>query len=131
MSVEDAAKRLLAKICDEQFDGFGVVVTDSVIARQIPKRQAVTLEKALRKQSDTVRAVISHLEQGGDLASAAEIARSADVHESILIVRNYAQLVQAVAARFRAGDNVWSDNAGDGGIVVVHFWHDPTHGRVY
>ncbi|HSI33947.1 MAG TPA: hypothetical protein VK986_10210 [Tepidisphaeraceae bacterium] len=131
MSVEDAAKRMLAEICAEQFDGIGVVVTDSVIARQIPKRRAVTLEKATGRLSDTVRAVVSNLGQGGDLDSAAEIARSAGFHESIHIARGYAQLVLAVADRFRAGDNVWSDNSGGDGIVVIHFWNDPTHGRVY
>ena len=130
MSFEHAANELLRRRCDDSYDGFGVVFTDSEVMRRIPKRRAVTREKEQRRLSDVVREIVTHLRAGGAVASANGIAESGGFADSISVTQGHAELVEAVAERFSSGDNVWADIDGSDGIVVLHFWHDPTHGRV-
>jgi hypothetical protein len=131
MSFEHAANELLRRACDDSYDGFGVIFTDSEIMQRIQKRRAVTREKEQRRLSDVVRAIVTHLREGGAVASANRIAELGGFADSISVTQGRGQLVRAVAERFRSGDNVWADPAGSDGIIVLHFWHDPTHGRVF
>lgn len=130
MSFERAADELLRRLCGGSCVGFGVVFTDSEVMRRIPARRAVTREKEQRRLADVVRGIVAHLGEGGAAASAGGIAESSGFADSITVTRGREQLVRAVAERFRSGDNAWADTAGSGGIIVLHFWHDPTHGRV-
>jgi len=132
MTADDAANDLLRRLCDARYEGFGIVYTDSDLIRRIPKRRAVTREKEQRRLADVVGRVVTHLRgEGGSVTSAAAIAEPSGFAASIRVARGYAQLFQAVAERFRAGDNVWSDNPDPhGGLIVLHFWYDPTHRRL-
>ena len=130
MSLHDAARNVLLPLCDERFDGFGVVTTDAATVGRVPRRRHHAREREQHRLAEVTRDVADHLLQGGDAASAAAIVTSADLKESIRITRGYAELVEAVVERFRAGDNVWADLPGSDALVVLHFWHDPTHRRI-
>jgi hypothetical protein len=98
--------------------------------RRVPARRGVTREKEVRRVSGVVEQVVARLREG-DVASAMGIAQSSEFADSIRVTEGYDQLVEAVAERFRAGDNVWADTFNGDGLIVLRFWNDPTHGRVY
>lgn len=129
MDVNGDATRVLAGLCDDRYDGFGVVFTDSEIVRRIPKRRAVTRDKEQRRLSEVVTEVVTHLQRGGSVASARMIAETGGFAASIAVTQGYERLVHAVAERLRSGDNAWADTARAENVVVLHFWQDPTHGR--
>ena len=130
MSFQDVAKRVLEDLCDDRYDGFGVVITDSEIMRRIPKRRAVTREKEQQRLAKTAGEVLAHLQEFRSAASAEEIIKSRGFTDSIIVTQGYAQLVQAVAERFRLGDNVWTDTSQSKNVIALRFWHDPTHRRI-
>src|SRR5689334_8095306 len=109
MSAENAAERALKGICDATFTGPAVVVSDSEITRRIPTRRAVTREKELRRLADVVGEVLTRIRTGGGIDSARGIVAATDLSNSITVTEGYPQLLQAVADRFRSGDNAWAD----------------------
>jgi hypothetical protein len=130
MRLYDEARRVLSPLCDERFDGFGVVSTDAATVGRVPRRRHHAREREQHRLAEVTREVADHLRQGGDAASAAQIVAAAGLRESIRITRGYAELVDAVVERFQSGDNVWSDLPGSDALVVLHFWHDSTHRRI-
>ena len=131
MSLHDAAKRVLSPLCDERYEGFGVVFSESPTVERIPRRRHHAREREQQRVSDVAREVAADLRGGFDRVSAAEIVASADLKESITVTQGYAALLEAVVERFRSGDNVWVDVSGaEKGVIVLHFWHDSSHPRV-
>jgi hypothetical protein len=127
MSLHEAARHVLSPLCDERFDGFGVVFTDSPGSGRIPKRRRHAREREQHRLSEVAREVVNHLRQDGDTASVAEFIATAHMKDSIRVTRGYAELIEAVVERFRSGDNVWTDVPGSEPLIVLRFWHDPTH----
>ena len=131
MNLHDAARHALSTLCDERYEGYGVVLSDSPTVGRIPKRRHHARERAQQRLSDTAREVAEDLRRGVDAAAVAEIIATAGLKDSIRATRGYVELIEAVVERFRAGDNVWADTSGaDTGVIVLRFWHDPTHRRI-
>ena len=126
MSVEEAAERTVTRICGEAFDGFGLISTDSVISQKYPRRKVHTFLKEQERLRKTCSDVFAML-RCEDLNAAVHKAREAGFADSIAITLDRQQLCDAIAARFRDGDNVWAEGFSDERTITIHFWHDPSH----
>jgi hypothetical protein len=129
MSVEEAAHRTVARICGDGFVGVGLISTDSVISRRFPRRKLHAFLKEQERLRKTCSDVLATLLSAGPGAAVRD-AGKAGFADSIVITTGRQQLLDAVAARFRDGDNAWSDGFGDERTITIHFWHDPSHRRV-
>jgi hypothetical protein len=130
MSLHDTARHVLSTLCDEHYDGFGLVLSYSATTERIPRRRHHARERELTRVADGAKEVATHLHEGGDAASAAELIATADLKDAVRVTRGYPELLDAVVERFRAGDNVWDGDADSGDMIVLRFWHDSTHRRV-
>jgi hypothetical protein len=130
MSVQSAAAPALAPLCPSIYTGPAIVVTDSEIMRRIPARRALAREKELRRLSDVVGQILSNLRAGVAPDSARDIAGTNGFAGSITVTVGHEEILQAVANRFRDGDNAWADTTAPGGIASLHLWHDPSHPQI-
>jgi len=126
MSVEDAADRLIARECVPAFDGFGVISTDSPIARRLPKRKWRSFQKEQDRLSRVASEAIECLCTAGANAARARIA-DANLSDSIVVTVGRDELARAIARRFRERDNAWAIGFSDERLFTVYLWHDPTH----
>jgi hypothetical protein len=129
MSVEEAADRTVTRICGETFDGLGLISTDSVIFQRYHRRKLHTFLKEQERLRKTCSDVFAILRSDG-LEAAVRKAEESGFADSVAITVGRQQLRDAVAARFRDGDNAWAEGFSDERTITIHFWHDPSHRRV-
>ena len=132
MSVESTARTLVERDVGRDFQGFGVVYTDTPLMERLPRRRAHAREKEQRRLSEVVAQVIDCLRDTYDVGAARAVASEAGFADCVTVTEAYApdELLRAVAERLRAGDNCWSAGTVDGAVASIYLWYDPSHRRV-
>ena len=127
--MDDPADSLLRSVGGRDYAGFGVVVSHTEALRRFPKRRAITLNKEIRRLELLIGQVVTTLSKD-DLGSAAALVAASEFQSAITLTTGHAALQKAAAHRLQCGDNVSSETMPADNVIVLTFWHDPTHGKV-